>query len=409
MSAPLKLYRCRVATREGVVKTWHGAHPSRPALEAELQRQGFTLIAMHSPFWARLSLLIARLQKPQSDALVVLFQHLERLTRTGFVLMPALTLCIDLTRHRALKNSLIQIRAHLLHGQRLSAAMAITAPQIFDPLLRAFIQTSEETGQLEKGFQNCLLHLRQQNDFREKLRAAMRYPVVMLLTLLGVLIFFMEAFVPEMRHFTGHIQHAPDATLVGVEVIYTHIKTALPWLITAGLSGGLTLGLIARRSPSFRVALARFCLKIPFVGPHIQTMEAARFLSAFALLFEQKQDVLWGLSHARHVVQNAAFKAAIEGVGAAIRHGQTMSESLAKTGLFPPLVLETIRLGEQTHLLAPSMQLLAENYSSEFDTWAQKLSVWLPIIATFLGGGMILLLAFTCLQPLYGLFNNLPL
>jgi general secretion pathway protein F len=139
---------------------------------------------------------------------------------------------------------------------------------------------------------------------------------------------------------------------------------------------------------------------MPFVGPTVTRIVCARFARTLATLLESGVQLVPALSAVKRVVSNTLLADAIEQSRESIREGHGMGQTLQRSGLFPPLLVEMIKIGERSGELEQMLQRVADNYEREVDSSLGQLTTLLGPIMTVMMGAVILIMMLSILQPI---------
>jgi general secretion pathway protein F len=147
----------------------------------------------------------------------------------------------------------------------------------------------------------------------------------------------------------------------------------------------------------------RWILRVPYVGQTVTRIVCARFARTLATLLESGVQLMPALTAVRRVVSNGLLADAIEQSRESIREGHGMGQTLQRSGLFPPLLIEMVKVGERSGELEQMLQRVADNYEREVDTSLGQLTTLLGPLMTVLMGAVILIMMLSVLQPIFQL------
>ena len=215
--------------------------------------------------------------------------------------------------------------------------------------------------------------------------------------------------VPELLAFvrtTGSELPAHTVLLITVSggfTDYWYVILFAPMLI-------ITLMVIgARTSPGFRLVLDRIKLSAPVFGPVLKKLILARLSSLFAMMYSSGITVIDCISAGERSAGNLAIEKAMNSVGRAVANGNSLADGFATSGLFPPLILRMIRVGETTGALAPSLENVAYFYTRDVRESVGRLQSMIEPVMTLLLGTIIGWVMFSVLGPIYDLITGLKI
>lgn len=332
--------------------------------------------------------------KPKSSKteLVIFTRQLATMVGSGLALLEA----IDVLGHQAespgMKVTCQKIAAALRAGSDLSSAME-TCPKVFNPLYISMVRAGEVAGQMDIILERLADYQEASQALTREIRAAMTYPVISLVLVLGITAFLMLGVVPTFRQvFDGLDADLPMLT----EVV---LGTA-DWLkVNVGtvcmISIASVVGLVAfkRSRPGQRV-FDRLVLKAPVFGPLFRKVALARFSRTFATLVRSGVPIMGTLDIVSATAGNSVISDAVDRSRESVRNGQLLSEPLSQSKVFPPMVVRMIAIGERTGALEALLEKIAEFYDGQVKAAVKSLTSLIePILITFMGvivGGVVL-------------------
>jgi type IV pilus assembly protein PilC len=221
--------------------------------------------------------------------------------------------------------------------------------------------------------------------------------------------FLMIYLVPQMVTFLGNLgQELPTQTKVlifisGVFVDFWWLLLALP--IIAAVSVGIGL----KQSARFRYQFDYMMLHMPVTGPILHKIIMARFARYFSLMYETGIPVLDAVKTCQDIVSNKVVADALERAYQQINAGDSMSESFRNAGLFPPLVVRMIKVGENTGALDKSLSNIGYFYDRDVNESIEKMLKLIEPALTVVLGGILAFIMFSVLGPVYDSFSRLKL
>ncbi len=344
----------------------------------------------------------ALLAKPisQEDALV-LTRQLYTLQKAGVPILRALAGLEASTSHPGIIALLQDVRASLDQGRELGTAFA-RHPAVFSTFYVAMTRVGELTGKLTEVFQRLAEHLEFELDIRARIKQALRYPIMviiaMAIALIVINIFVLPKFADVFAHFKSEL---PLMTRILLGFSRWTVKW-WPMVVAVGIG----LGLVWRNwiaTPGGRYAWDRFKLRLPIAGDIVLKATLARFARSFALASSSGVPISQALTVVAQTVDNAYIGARIEQMRDGVERGESISRCATATGVFTPIVLQMIAVGEETGELDTLMTEIAQMYERETDFAIKGLSAAIePILLTIIGG-MVLVLALGVFLPLWNL------
>ncbi|CAN7384944.1 type II secretion system F family protein [Pseudoduganella sp. LjRoot289] len=346
--------------------------------------------------WAKLT------EKKVTSMDVQLFsRQLYTLLKSGVPIMRGLAGLQESAISKSFGRVIKDLRESLDGGRELSAAMR-KHPTVFNNFYLSMVRVGEMTGRLDEVMLRLFDHLEFDRDMRNRVKSATRYPtfvvVAMLLALVIVNIFVIPQFVKVFESFHAEL---PLMTRI---LIGTSRFTVDYW---PALLVSLVAGLLAARSwvgtTAGRLSWDRNKLKFPIAGKIIHKATMARFARSFALSSRSGVPIVQALTVVSQTVDNAYLSKSIETMRDSVERGDSILRTSVVSGIFTPVVLQMIAVGEESGALDDLMDEIAQMYEREVDYELKTLSAQIePILITFLGI-MVLVLAMGIFLPIWDL------
>jgi general secretion pathway protein F len=336
-----------------------------------------------------------------STELSLLTRQLGALLGAGVQLVDALGALAGQTSRASAKRILSQVRESVREGSSLADSLA-AHPDTFSELYVGMVRAGEAAGALEAVLNRLAEYSERQAEFVAKVRGALTYPIIMMCV--GVLImgFLVSYVVPQVATIFEQ-QHAVLPLMTRVLIhgsdFLAHYWFELLFLLVA-LLAGVTFAL---STTAGRRVYDTWLLRVPYIGPTVVRVICARFARTLATLLESGVQLLPSLSAVKQVVTNGLLADALEQSRESIREGHGMGQTLERSGLFPPLLVEMIKVGERSGDLEQMLERVADNYEREVETSLRQMTTILEPLMTLLMAGMILFMMLAVLLPIFQL------
>ncbi len=341
--------------------------------------------------------------KPKIEGLdLMLFsRQLHTLLRSGVPILRALAGLQESSTNATMRSTLGEVRRSLESGIELSMSFAQHA-RVFDGFYVAMIRVGEMTGRLDEVFMRLFKHLEFEQFMQQQVKAALRYPAFVISAMvaaIGVInLMVVPAFATVFKQFGAKL---PWATRV--LVASSEFTIAYGWLVGLILVGG---GFALKRwigTPPGRFAWDHFCLSLPLAGKIVRKATLARMARSFSLALKSGVPIEQALAVVSATVDNAFIAKKIDTMRESVERGDTILRSATATGVFTPVVLQMIAVGEETGSVDELMEEVAELYSSDVQYELRTLSSQLePILIVFMGV-LVLILAMGVFLPIWDL------
>ena len=336
------------------------------------------------------------------DVDVMLFsRQIYTLLKAGVPILRALVGLQESSINPAMKDVLQDVRDSLDSGRELSVSMG-RHPRVFSAFYLSMVRIGEMTGRLEEIFLRLFDHLEFERLMREQVKSALRYPTfvvaAMVVAMLVVNIFVIPAFAQVYKGFGAQLP-LMTRVLIGFSdfmVAWWHV-----------LIGAVVIGVLAFRSwintgPG-RYSWDKVKLRIPIAGKIVRKATLARFARSFALATRSGVPILQGLSNVAQTVDNVYIANKIEGMRHGVERGESVLRAAVGTGIFTPVVLQMIAVGEESGALDDMMQEIAEMYQHEVEYELKTLSQQIEPILIVMLGALVLVLALGIFLPIWDL------
>ena len=333
---------------------------------------------------------------------VMLFsRQIYTLLKAGVPIMRALAGLQESTTNRPMKAMLQDVRGSLDSGRDLSASMA-RHPRIFTSFYLAMVRVGEMTGRLEEVFLRLFHHLEFDKFMRDQVKAALRYPtfvvIAMAVAMAIVNLFVIPAFAKVFKGFNAELPILTRLLLAISEFSVDYWPLLLGGIVAAAWSFRTWIG--TRRG---RFIWDRFKLRIPIAGNIVRKATLARLSRSLALALQSGVSIVQALTSTAMTVDNDYIASRIDKMRISVERGESVLRSAIGVGIFTPVVLQMIAVGEESGALDDLLGEVAEMYQREVEYELKTLSQQIePILIVFLGI-MVLILALGVFLPIWDL------
>ena len=396
-------YRYKGVDARGRLKRGKTRASNGADLEVRLRKMGLELISYKTTRSPGIRLPLRRVKK--RDLILFCF-HLEQTLGAGVPVLESLQDLRDSADNPRLREVCAAMLESIEGGKTLSEAMR-EFPDVFSEVFINLIRAGEQTGKLDSILDRLGANLKWQDEQAAIAGKLIMYPVFAGAVISGVVFFLMIYLVPELLAFvrtTGSELPAHTVLLIAVSGGFTEYWYAILFipllLLILVVIGG-------RTSPGFRLALDRVKLAAPVFGPVLEKHILARLSSLFAMMYSSGITVIDCISAGERSAGNLAIGKAMNSIGRAVADGKSLADSFAASGLFPPLILRMIRVGETTGALASSLENVAYFYTRDVRESIGRMQSMIEPLMTLLLGAIIGWVMFSVLGPIYDLITGL--
>lgn len=346
------------------------------------------------------------LQKPvQLADLAVLTRQMATMLAAGLTLLRTLTIVAAQTENKKLAAVLGEVRADVEGGTALSEALA-KHPDVFPPLLLGLVRAGEVGGFLDRALESVAANLEGEVKLRATIRAALTYPVVVLViaiaAVIGMLVFIVPIFEQMFADLGGEL---PILTQVLVTV-----SAASTWLVPLVLAVLIVAAIWWSRNRNeerVRRVVDPALLRLPVFGPLLQKVAIARFTRNLASMLGAGVPIMQSLGIVGATAGNWVIETAVARVQDSVRNGRTIAAPLLDEPFFPAMVTQMIAVGEDSGALEPMLNKVSDFYDQQVDATSNQLTALIePLMITVIGvviGGMIVALYL----PVFSIFDQI--
>lgn len=350
--------------------------------------------------WRQLKKLLGR-ERVELEELIIFSRQMHSLSKAGVPIISAIGGLADSTRNPYFREVLQTLRSDLEAGTAMAMALG-NHPRVFNPLFVSMISVGENTGQLDQAFRQLAGYLEMERETRKRIKQATRYPLFVLIAMgvaLAVInLLVIPAFAKVFAQFHAELPW-PTRVLIG----FSGFMQAWWWLMGIALAGGLVAFRRWIDTEAGALVWDRWKLRLPIVGGIFERIALARFTRTFAMMYRAGLPLLQTLAINSHTVGNRHIGQAITAMREGVERGEALTRGAAASGLFTPLVLQMMAVGEETGALDDLFVEVADFYEQEVDYDLKRLADAIEPILIVAMGVMVLILALGVFLPMWEL------
>ena len=331
-------------------------------------------------------------------------RQLATLLRAGMPLVPALSALVEQLREIQARDTPLaeimeQVANDVNSGKTLSGAFS-KQPDVFSRLFVNMVAAGEASGTLEDVLVRLAEILEKRVHLAAKVKAAVAYPLMMIVVAVAVVVFLMSAVVPSITTIFIEMNRAlpwPTKLLISTSAF---IKTYWIFLVAGVCVLFLGIG-AACKIPKGKFYMDRSKLKLPLFGKLFLKVEIARLARTLGILLASGIPILQALDIAKHVVQNSFMADALGSVKDLVSKGDAIAPAIRKTGLFPPIVYHIIATGQVSGNLEEGLIDIAEMYDNEVELTTKMLTSLLEPLILLCMGAVVGFIVLAVLLPIF--------
>jgi len=387
----MPIYKWEGKTAKGAIKKGEMEAPSEAAIRIHLRQQNIVptkVLTKGKEF--KISLPFKK--KVNQRSIAVFTRQLATMIDAGLPLVQSLEILSQQQESKAFKNIIREIREDVEGGSTFAGALK-KHPATFNDLYTNLVVAGEEGGILDNILNRLANYIEKSEALRKKVKSALIYPATIIGVAVIVVMILMIFVIPVFETmFKSAGQTLPLPTLIVLtlsKMIKKYVVILIPALIL--------LFYMAKKyyqTQNGRTVLDRLLLKLPVFGALFKKIAVARFSRTLGTLVSSGVPILDGLTIVSRTSGNRTIEIAILNARTSIREGETIAEPLSRSGIFPPMVIQMISVGESTGALDSMLSKIADFYEEEVDMAVANLTSLLePFLMIFLGvviGGVVI-------------------
>jgi type IV pilus assembly protein PilC len=372
-------------------------------LEQRLARMGLDLVS-GAPS-AQQGRMVGGVKIPRQDLINFCF-HLEQLTSAGVPIVEGLVdlrESVENLRFREVVGGLVET---IEGGKSLSQALA-DYPEVFSKVVVSLIRSGEQTGKLSDVLKGLAETLKWEDELAAQTKKIMMYPAFVGGIVLLVTLFLMIYLVPQMVGFIRNMgQDIPLQTRMLIHVSnffvgYWWAVLAAPFILWFGVK------IAAKTYPQVDYAVDDLKLRVPYIGPILRKIILSRFASSFAMMYSSGITVLDAIRSSEEIVGNRPLENALRSAGQQIAEGKGLTMAFTDVGLFPPLVIRMLRIGENTGALDRALLNVSYFYNREVRESIGKVQAMIEPVMTIVLGAILGWVMLAVLGPVYDTISKM--
>ena len=338
--------------------------------------------------------------------LITFCLHMEQLARAGVPIIESLADLRDSLENPRFRDVIAGLGESIEGGKPFSGALE-EHPSIFDEVFVSLVRSGEDTGTLPEVLGSLVETLKWQDELSAQTKKLIMYPSFLLVVVIALTTFMMVYLVPQLASFirsTGAELPGQTKFLLATSAVfvnYWYLLLTVP-LVLAG-----TAWAMVRSNPHLQLRLDEAKLKIPYIGEILRKIILSRFAAVFAMMYQSGITVLDAIKSCEDVVGNLAVRNALRRVGTLIGEGQNVTAAFQSAGLFPPLVIRMIRVGESTGGLDKALRNVSYFYNRDVKESVEKVQSMIEPVMTVTIGIILGWIMLAVLGPIYDIITKL--
>ncbi|WP_178019890.1 type II secretion system F family protein [uncultured Paenibacillus sp.] len=379
--------------------------PDRSTALAELKRQQIVVTGLREKretVWNKEFYLGSPVKNEQ---FVVFCRQFATMIKAGISIVEATAILAEQSESKPLKKTLAEVTAELRKGSTFSGAIS-AYPRIFPTIFVHMIRAGEEAGSMEETLERLAVYFEKAHVTREKVKSAMTYPLIVSVMAVFVIIFLLKFMIPRFQAMFAQLGgDLPAITKFTLSLSRSLEQHWILWLLTA-LAAVAAVYLLLRWERG-AYAWDYMKLKAPVFGMLNRKSAIAQLTRTLSSLFASAVPVLQALAIVEKAVGNRVIGATLRECQASLRQGRPLSEPLRQSWVFPPLVTQMIRVGEETGSIDAMLAKVADFYERDVENTVDKLKQLIEPVMILLLAGVVGFIVASVMIPMLSLYRNI--
>ena len=338
-------------------------------------------------------------RRPNITDLILFSRQMYSLMRAGVPIIRSMKGIMEATKNRILVAAVRDMQQDLESGRELSSALA-RHPEIFPPLYISMVRVGENTGNLDESFLRIAQYLELEKDTRERIKSALRYPGMVIIAMAIAITIINMFVIPAFAQIFERAHAAlplPTRFLIATSGFFVN-----QWpVLLVGTVGAVVAARYYVATDAGMYRWGKYKTRLPLVGDIILRATLARFARSFSMSLSAGVPLVQALTVTARAVDNEYIGEHVLNMRNGIERGESLTRTAAATGMFTPLVLQMLSVGEETGQVDEMLEEVAGFYEREVDYDVKNLSATIEPVMIVLMGGLVLVLALGVFLPMW--------
>lgn len=336
---------------------------------------------------------------------VIYLRQFATLLKAGVTVVEATKILSEQTDSKYLKKTLKDVEQDLRDGKPLSEAVG-KHKKIFSPMFINMVRAGEAGGNLDNTLERLADHYEKQNKSRQKIKAALAYPIVVGIIAIGVVIFLLAFVVPSFEQTFADL--GAELPAITKFVLGASDFMQVYWWLIVLMFIGLFVGIMVFKSnKQTKYYWDYFVLRIPVFGKLMQKAVLARMTRTLSSLFSSSVPILQSLDIVESVVENEVIARVIKSSRDSLERGDSLTGPMEKHWAFPPLVTQMIAIGEETGSLDAMLGKVADFYETEVETATDQIKSLIEPMMIVVLAGIVGVIVLSIMMPMFSMYSEI--
>lgn len=375
------------------------------SVKAELKRQGITPVSIKEQSVLNRDLNIDIGGKPKVRDLSVFCRQFVAMFKAGVSMIDAMKMLTEATENKKLRKAAEEVRISVEKGESLSMAFG-EHPNIFPPIMVNMTAAGEASGSLDIAMDRIATQLDKSNRTKAAIKKAMMYPIIVFIVMIAVVIVMLVKVIPSYSVMFEDLETDLPAITKGVQAISDFLINY--WFIVVPVVIAVIVGLVVfNKTDTGKHVTGKITLSIPAIKQLVVKTASAQMARTLSTLIGSGIPLVEAVDIASDVMGNVYFKEALKKAKDEIMIGQPLSRPLEEAGIFPPMVYNMIRIGEETGRTEEMLEKLAEYYEEEVEAAVQTMMAALEPMIIIILAAIVGTIVAACMAPMLKMYQAL--
>lgn len=377
---------------------------SEDAAKMELKAAGHTIVSigLASALTKDLDINIGKIVKPKE--LSIFCRQFQSILNAGVTVIDALDMLGAQTENKKFAAAILEVKDSVQKGETLASAMS-AHPKIFPDIMIHMMEAGEASGSLETAFDRLGSQFEKDAHLKALIMKSMIYPIVLIVVIIAVVFLMMVKIVPTFtQSFDEFGAELPGITLAVMAVSDFFVNTWYIMLLVAALAWFLIHEF--KKTEKGAIAWGRMCLKLPLFGDLTIKSASARFTRTLSTLLASGITLVDALGIVAKIMSNQVVKKAMEKAQSEVVHGIALSQPLEASEVFPPMVYQMTKIGEETGNMEDMLDKIAEYYDEEVEMATQSLVAVLEPLIIIVLALVVVPIVLAVMMPMFTLYDS---
>ncbi len=373
-------------------------------LELRLRRMGLDMITFREV--AKSASGFGAAGKITRRDLITFCFDMEQITRSGIPVLEGIRDLRDSIENPRFREILATLIEDMEGGRVLSQAMSQHS-YVFDNVFVSLIRAGEQAGRLTDVFANLGTTLKWEDELASQTKRLLMYPAFVMVVVFAVLLFMLIYLVPQVTQLLKAMGIALPLQTRSLIFVSKAVVDYWPFIFGIPVVIVVSLVVMVRKRPKARYLWDYTKLHVPVVGPIMQKIIMSRFTNFFALMYQSGITILEAIKTSEEIVGNRVIADGLMRAGAQITAGDSLTETFQNLGIFPPLVIRMLRVGEATGALDTALLNVTYFYNRDVKESVDKGMAMIGPVLTVVLGGIMAFIMWSVLGPVYDILGKI--